>query len=1397
MRILLPLFWLIVFSLQAQHPFTIEVEELNTGSYTPGLGVTAAGDHYYVNTAEGCFYYADLANKPKQMLCDGGNLKTRFQRNEELFIVSSSSVSDSTFVYYVDRQAPKQIESLLRTTDRLTGIRATGDGGFVFVRNETDLVHIDTQGKITTLHTAFPPAQQVRLTFGYRGWLIMSTSSAIWATDMTAAGTRQISEIEAPYRGIQFGAFENKLYWNTYDTRLYGYALDEVGEAEVVYEVESIGDQYTYFSNFTVNPSNMLFVVLDDYQYLIKRIPRGGEMVEAVTLGEDNRPTEAWGPQHVQRLSGGRLLYYDLHNDLIITNGTAEESRQLSEDYSSLLDKDRFGAYETNEGDILYLANEDRYPESPMVRYDAEDEKTYKVDVSAEYLNFISYRGIETDDAVVFYSTDQGRLQKYDKRTDTYLDYAKVNIRDVGRSVTKNGYLLYTTSREGITQLLGLDLSRAEPTEPVPLLEGFSSITLFDLNGEPYILASRQGEGTYLYRSDGTPEGTRVVYELFSRSGDAAISGLFPDGDILYAVERGRYHSYQDGRIRSGVIPAGGPNPTKYLGSRGGIPVFASSDEILIPNDRIGRGFGSARDVNPSVLGLQYAYLLTYGNNMVRKFSTRISDPRYRNNEAQSDFLHDHSTAGRHTMQMVRRGDALYFTTPAPTDDKMLWWRHDLRTNATDQLDDSVLDYPTGARHTLVYDDIIYYSTTDRRGDGLLQRATLSGPPTTLAELETEETFIDVITLGAASLAVTSRQIVDAMSGEVIFAAPTGVNIRRAAALDNQLILALAQGQTVSYGTLTHAGGELNFFALEQPGAVADDQQDHIAVLEQQALFSYLRADGMRQFAVYDGERDTLYDLGATSALRLSRLSTPILTTFQGEFFYMFADERKGVELHHFRPEPTAELTGVVFQDVNGDGTLDATEDLLVNRAVVAEGGGRTITTYTDTLGRYRFLLDIDVDYTIYLPEDDCVERFNATVSVNIRPTDAEAVVHDFAVPPLQSTAAVDVRVDNFSIQCGFTELFWVTVTNSGCGELTAGEVSMTLHPAVDFVDAFDAVQFDQDSVRLTWAYENLSPGEQFVTAVELRMPKEEYTGEVIRMELSGQATDRTGDRARDTFQFAEVLTCAFDPNDKRSWPARPEETMSNYTQLDEPITYMIRFQNTGNDTAVTVRLEDRLSTGLDWSTFRPLAASHHHRVSLREGGNLEVVFDQIMLPDSNVNEPESHGFFTFEIIAREGLADFTAIENTAGIYFDFNKPIITNTTTNTLVEALDADADGFMFFEECNDQDRLINPGAPEIPGNGIDENCDGVDGTTSVTAFSGQIVELAPNPTRATVRLRLAEAADYHYALYSLRGRRVARGDFRGETELDLSTLPRGTYLLRVTDAAGAGVTRRVVRQ
>ena len=122
----------------------------------------------------------------------------------------------------------------------------------------------------------------------------------------------------------------------------------------------------------------------------------------------------------------------------------------------------------------------------------------------------------------------------------------------------------------------------------------------------------------------------------------------------------------------------------------------------------------------------------------------------------------------------------------------------------------------------------------------------------------------------------------------------------------------------------------------------------------------------------------------------------------------------------------------------------------------------------------------------------------------------------------------------------------------------------------------------------------------------------------------------------------------------------------------DTELKYKIRFQNTGTDTAFTVVVVDTLSANLDVSSLREIITSHPFTYNVSGQGVLTFTFDNILLPDSNVNEPASHGFIEFTIDQHPSNGIGTVIENTAEIYFDFNPAIVTNTVTNTIVTITD-----------------------------------------------------------------------------------------------------------------------------
>jgi hypothetical protein len=139
----------------------------------------------------------------------------------------------------------------------------------------------------------------------------------------------------------------------------------------------------------------------------------------------------------------------------------------------------------------------------------------------------------------------------------------------------------------------------------------------------------------------------------------------------------------------------------------------------------------------------------------------------------------------------------------------------------------------------------------------------------------------------------------------------------------------------------------------------------------------------------------------------------------------------------------------------------------------------------------------------------------------------------------------------------------------------------------------------------------------------------------------------------------------AYDPNDKQGIPKGYGS--QHFIKANTDLEYLIRFQNTGSDTAFTVVIRDELTANLDPNTVRVEVASHPMEFALIEGNVLRFTFENILLPDSNVNWDASNGFVKFRVSQKPDLADGTILENSAAIYFDFNDPVITNTTLHTI----------------------------------------------------------------------------------------------------------------------------------
>jgi len=165
---------------------------------------------------------------------------------------------------------------------------------------------------------------------------------------------------------------------------------------------------------------------------------------------------------------------------------------------------------------------------------------------------------------------------------------------------------------------------------------------------------------------------------------------------------------------------------------------------------------------------------------------------------------------------------------------------------------------------------------------------------------------------------------------------------------------------------------------------------------------------------------------------------------------------------------------------------------------------------------------------------------------------------------------------------------------------------------------------------------------------------------------ISPYTTDSLQSNNGDT--LSQIVLSSFDPNFKEVAPSGT--ILPAFVQNQGELEYTIHFQNTGNDTAFTVAIADTISSNLDLNSLRIVSSSHNCYLDANSSSRrVEFIFNNIFLPDSTTDEPNSHGFVKYAIRPLSSLIIGDSILNNASIYFDFNLPVVTNTTV-TRVDA-------------------------------------------------------------------------------------------------------------------------------
>ncbi len=344
-------------------------------------------------------------------------------------------------------------------------------------------------------------------------------------------------------------------------------------------------------------------------------------------------------------------------------------------------------------------------------------------------------------------------------------------------------------------------------------------------------------------------------------------------------------------------------------------------------------------------------------------------------------------------------------------------------------------------------------------------------------------------------------------------------------------------------------------------------------------------------------------------------------------------------------------IKGNVFNDNNTNGIKDAGD--FARRNVKVFITNNNAYTFTDNNGNYTLATDSIGLFAVMVDAPDYYNSQPAASSFIFNHYDT-SVTANFALQPSSIKDSLNISITPVTniARPGGKLVYRISYENTGT-RLLSPNISFTFDNSRLSYDSSSNASVINGGANLTLATGSMAAGQNSFFNAYFKVKTTVSLGEKINTSayiVSGPASN--------TDSNIITVRAAYDPNDKQATVQLTPAQVSSGKYVD----YSIRFQNTGTDSSLNVVISDTISSQLVLSSFELINASHTCIVSIKDN---VVFFDfkNIRLPDSNVNELKSHGFVQFRIKPQQNLPINSVIENRGNIYFDYNYPVITNTS--------------------------------------------------------------------------------------------------------------------------------------